>query len=270
MTDHDIRACGQIAALQGLIFDVDGTLTENEELHRQAFNEAFRHFELDWYWDRERYADLLHTAGGRERIQRFLRSLPEAPSGWRDPQQRIAALHAWKSRCYADAVRAGTLQLRPGVARLIHEARAAGMRLAIATTTSKDNVLALLESTLDPTAHGWFDCIASGETVRHKKPAPDLYLRALRGLGLDARRCLALEDSRIGLQASLSAGIATVITVNHYTRDQDFSGAVSVLSDLGEAEQPAQHLDGLAPRGPCVDLAQLQAWFQQWQSASIT
>ena len=152
------------------------------------------------------------------------------------------------------------MTLRPGVARLLGEAQAAGVRLAIATTTSAPNVTSLLEATLGPGALDRFDVVAAGDIVPAKKPAPDIYLLALDRLSLVPERCLAVEDSRNGLLSSVAAGIPTLVTVNAYTADQNFPGALAVLDHLGEPDLPCRTLAGPAPPGPAVDLATLRAW----------
>jgi len=152
----------------------------------------------------------------------------------------------------------GGIPLRPGVRRLLEEARAAGVVLAIATTTTPENVTALLRHSLAPDGPEWFALIAAGDVVPAKKPAPDIYRWALERLGLRPGECLALEDSHNGLRASLGAGIPTVITVNGYTRDDDFTGALAVLTDLGEPGAPYRRLDGEG--FGVVDLATLRSW----------
>ncbi len=66
--------------LKALIFDVDGTLADTEEAHRNAFNESFRRHGLDWNWSKPRYAHLLSTAGGKERLAAHIDSLPLGPA----------------------------------------------------------------------------------------------------------------------------------------------------------------------------------------------
>ena len=133
---------------------------------------------------------------------------------------------------------AGSIPLRPGVARLIHELRQEKIKLAIATTTTMENVTALLKSTLGEESIGWFDVIGAGDIVPIKKPAPDIYLWVLDQLKLTPQQCIAIEDSENGLKSALAANLPTLITVSGYTHSQDFNGAVAVLSDLGEPSQP--------------------------------
>lgn len=223
--------------LQALIFDVDGTLADTErDGHRVAFNLAFAEHGLDWNWDEGLYGELLTVTGGKERIRHFVERHATDVAGRPDFNALVAALHATKTEHYVRLVASGQLPLRPGVARLINEARAAGLRLAIATTTTPENVEALLRATMAPDAMNWFEVIGAGDVVPAKKPAPDIYHWVLERLELAPDVCLALEDSENGLAASLGAGIPTLITENAYTRGQNFGGALAVLPDLGEVD----------------------------------
>lgn len=222
--------------LRALIFDVDGTLAETEELHRTAFNAAFAVDGLDWSWDRTLYRDLLRTTGGHERILVHARSL--------GVEVDAAALHQRKNRIYGARVAAGRLALRPGVAALIGQARREGMALAIATTTSRTNVTSLIGATLGAEAIGWFTSIRTGEDVAAKKPDPEVYHLVLSDLGLPARDCLCFEDSQNGLRAALGAGLPTIVTPSLYSAGEDFSGAALVIETL-EAfwRRPEFHAD---------------------------
>ncbi|MGY3407362.1 HAD superfamily hydrolase (TIGR01509 family) [Bradyrhizobium sp. GM5.1] len=212
-----------------LIFDVDGTLAETEELHRQAFNHAFAHHGLDWQWDRAVYKDLLRVTGGKERIRAHHERLRiAAPLSDVD----IAELHRIKTAHYAELVQTGCCPLRPGVTDLLVAAKARRQRLAIATTTSHANIDALLSRAL---GKGWaadFDAIVAGDDVQHKKPAPDVYVETLARLKLNASDCVAIEDSANGLTAASRANIPVLITRSMFFRDDDFSQARVVLDDL--------------------------------------
>ena len=220
-----------IGRAAALIFDVDGTLAETEELHRQAFNHAFVRRGLDWQWDRAVYKELLRVTGGKERMRAFHARLQVAPPL---PDADIAALHRIKTAHYAELVETGCCPLRPGVADLLTAAKARGQRLAIATTTSHGNIDALLSQALGTRWAADFDAVVAGDDVRHKKPAPDVYLETLARLKLGAADCVAIEDSRNGLIAASRANIPVLITRSMFFRDDDFSAAQVVLDDLSE------------------------------------
>lgn len=242
--------------LKALIFDVDGTLADTErDGHRVAFNRAFAEAGLDWRWDAPLYGKLLDVTGGKERIgvyvERFRPDYRRPP----DFADVVARLHAAKTRHYTAMLAEGRIPARAGVVRLLNEARAAGIRLAIATTTTPANVTALLEHSLAPDARSWFEVVAAGDIVPEKKPAPDIYFRVLEEMALDPADCLAFEDSENGLRAAHGAGLKTVITVNDYTRDHDFRDAAIVLDGFGEPDAPFTVLSGRADGACYFDLA---------------
>lgn len=246
--------------LQALLFDVDGTLADTErDGHRPAFNQAFQEAGLDWHWDVELYGKLLAVTGGKERMKHYIDQYRPDYSKPANFDELVAQLHQAKTRIYSALAARGGIPMRRGVKRLLSEARAAGLRLAIATTTTPENVTVLLEHSLGSGTQEWFELIAAGDIVPAKKPASDIYHFALEKMGLDPRACLAFEDSENGLRASLGAGLKTLITVNDYTRDHDFKGAAVVLSDLGDPGAPNRLIAGPDLGQPFVDVAYLRA-----------
>ncbi len=241
--------------LEALIFDVDGTLADTErDGHRVAFNQAFVEVGLDWDWSVELYEKLLAVTGGKERIRYFLdefnRDFPRPP----ELDDFIAGLHKSKTQHYTNLLGQGAIPLRPGVERLLNEARVAGLRLAVATTTTPANVEALLINTLGPDSMSWFEVIAAGDIVPAKKPAPDIYDYALQEMKLQPAQCLAFEDSENGIKSSLGAKLTTIITINDYTHSHDFNGAALVLDQLGEPGQPFTVLQGGGVEGDYVNI----------------
>ncbi len=235
-----------MAELKALIFDVDGTLADTErDGHRVAFNKAFADAGLDWEWSVEVYGDLLRVTGGKERIKHYLEKYRPGFSVDGDMDAFIAGLHAAKTEFYKALMADPGLPLRPGVERLLREARDAGLRLAIATTTTPANVTALLRNSLAEDAEDWFEVIAAGDIVPAKKPAPDIYVWAMEKMKLSPDQCLAFEDSDNGVRSVVGSGIrALLVTVNDYTRDHDFSGATVVVDHLGEPGKPCRVIQG--------------------------
>ncbi|RYF35305.1 MAG: HAD family hydrolase [Comamonadaceae bacterium] len=225
-------------AIDALILDVDGTIADTEEAHRVAFNLAFERFGLDWRWERTEYRDLLSVAGGKERLRSYIDRL-ELPRPERERLRgMVREIHHQKTRFYSAVVSDGGVPLRAGVQRLLEEALAEGYKLAIASTTTAANIDALLNATLGSRGLDMFSVIACGDQVLHKKPAPDIYLLALHGLGLHPQQAIAFEDSPNGLRAAMAAGLWTVVTPNFWTEDHDFAGAGLLLPHLGDRSQP--------------------------------
>jgi HAD superfamily hydrolase (TIGR01509 family) len=228
------RACTineRIAQANVLIFDVDGTLAETESVHCGAFNAAFREAGLDWYWDRRTYKRLLRVTGGKERIRTFNGAHPPRLVMSDD---EVAELHRLKTRHYTRLIAQHACRLRPGVEPFVRNAVARGQTLALATTTTSDNIDALLSVALAQDWQGLFAAIVAGDDVACKKPAPDVYREVLARLKRPASDCLAIEDSANGLKAAAGAGIAVLITRSEYFRDEDFSAAFAVVDDLTE------------------------------------
>ncbi len=249
--------------LQALIFDVDGTLAETErDGHRVAFNRAFAELGLGWEWDEALYGRLLAVTGGKERMLHYWRGIDPQGADAADAPALVAELHRRKTRHYVELVGRGALALRPGVRRLLEQARDSGLRLAIATTTTPDNVDALLRSTLGDAGPAMFECVGAGDIVPRKKPDPGIYLWVLQRLGLPPGQCLAFEDSLAGLRSASAAGLRSVVIPGAYTRDEDFDGAWAVLDGLGEATRPARGRVAGSDWSGVVEPARLREWAQ--------
>lgn len=252
--------------LRALLWDVDGTLAETEEHgHRIAFNEAFAAAGLPWQWDPAVYRGLLAVTGGKERLLHWWRQVDPAAAAAPDAGARIAALHADKTCRYVARVAAGRIALRPGVRRLLAQARAAGLRQAIATTTTADNVEALLAAAWaapEPApAARLFECIGAGDVVANKKPAPDVYQWVLQRLGLRADECLAIEDSAPGVAAAQAAGLQVLVTRSAYTAGDVLPPVLADLDGLGEPGAPAR---GQWAGQPWQGLVEIEPLRQGW------
>lgn len=221
-------------ALRALVFDVDGTLADTERFHLQAFNEAFASMGLDWRWDPPTYTRLLEISGGRERLLAYWREVRGDTIALEGHAMRelLERVHLAKTAAYEALVHGGLVQLRPGVQLLLQDAQGRGLALAIATTTSPANVVALLRRAFGARWRLRFPVVCDASTAARKKPHPEVYLQALRGLGMPPQACLAFEDSANGLRSALGAGLAVVVTPTRFTAHQDFQGALRVLPGL--------------------------------------
>ena len=231
--------------LQALIFDVDGTLADTEIAHLAAFNHAFTEMGMGWAWDEALYTELLDISGGKERILHYWKT---TRGNMREVDamalnDTVNRLHEIKTAAYEAAVNDGAVSLRPGVLKLMDEALAQGMQLAIATTTSPVNIAALLRRAVGADWRLNFTAIGDASTAPIKKPHPQVYLQMLAALKLKPAECLALEDSSNGLRSATAAGLATIITPTTYTAHHDFGAALRVVPDLSQ-----------------INLAQLRQW----------
>ena len=245
--------------LKAVIFDVDGTLAETElHGHRVAFNLAFREHKLGWHWDKNLYGKLLAVTGGEERIKYFLSNFYSDFKSDYSISNFIHKLHTSKTKYYVKLLGHKAIYLRPGIFRLLNEIRAIDMRMAIATTTALHNVEALIKSALGEHTMRWFDYIAAGDSVSKKKPSPDIFMNCLDELKLDSDSCITVEDSSNGVKSSVSAGIKTIVTVNEYTRYEDFDGAVSVFNHLGEKNKRCKLIEGKKINNPYINVSVLK------------
>lgn len=248
-----------MSELKALLFDVDGTLADTEQGHLRAFNQAFRNASLPWQWSLEDYSDLLAVTGGKERIRHFIETRKPEFDRPDDLWEYIKGLHADKTRSYVELMGSGEIGLRVGVERLFHEARQAGLRLAIATTTTPENVDALLSNTLGSEALDWFEVIGAGSVVAKKKPAPDIYDYVMQQLGLRADECIAFEDSGPGVKSAVDAGLKVIVTPSYFTTEHDFSAGTAVFNQFGDADTPFEVLRSPVNGQSYLDIAMIRA-----------
>ena len=218
--------------LEGIIFDVDGTIADTEDIHRQAFNKAFSEYNLNWHWSREKYHELLFISGGKERIRKCLTE----DNTINIDNNFIEELHKCKSEYYRSMLISADIKLRPGIKRLITEAKNLNIKLGIATDSSSANLTTLVKKNLDTQPEQLFNTIVTSDIVLEKKPSPEIYHHALLNLNLSAENCVAIEDTANGNISALTAGLRTIITTHAYTKDSDFNGASLVVNNLGEPD----------------------------------
>ncbi len=231
-------------SLKALIFDVDGTLADTElNGHRVAYNRAFDKLGVPWHWSEKVYGEILTVSGGKERMKYFVENYqPDIPDG-SPVEVLIPTIYDAKTKIFKDMLLTGMIPLRSGVERLFKEARDAGIRLAIATTTAPSNVQYILSSNLGEASLDWFDIIAAGDIVANKKPSPEIYQLVLDEMGWQADECVAFEDSENGCLSARAANLPVIITVTSYTRDEPFIDADLILDQFGDEGNPASVID---------------------------
>lgn len=240
-----------------ILFDLDGTFVDTEELHRRAFNQTFMEYGLGWDWTPEVYEDLLLISGGEDRIFFHIDTM-DVPHDRRERLRHLVpSIHRSKTQLFAQLVEDAHRLARPGIKRLIHEARAARCKIGIAATSVTPNVQWIVQSALGDEARGLIDAVATSAHVARRKPAPDLYVTLLSMLGLPADRCMAIEDSANGVASAKACGLFTIAVPGRWTRSQDFSRADLVLSSLGDPQKPLTESETYMLRTPFVRFGDL-------------
>jgi HAD superfamily hydrolase (TIGR01509 family) len=245
--------------LAALLFDVDGTLVDTEELHRQAYNQTFLEFGFDWEWGVNLYAELLAVSGGMERVARYIDLIDLPPAEKTRLRRIIPNIHREKTRLYGELIDSKAVRLRPGVGRLIEEARRSGLRIGFAASSASATVQPLIAAAFNQDSSKVADAIVCADQVARKKPAPDLYENLLTMLRVPAGASVAFEDSANGVASAKGAGLFTVVTPTRWTAAQKFDDADLVLPSLGD---PAVPLEGSATAeiaAPYLELAKLDA-----------
>lgn len=238
------RAAHRVSALpEALLFDCDGVLVDTEkDGHRVSFNQAFERKGLGQHvWGVDLYGHLLEIGGGKERMTKYFKDCIEQEPfrSVTDAAARAALvqeLHLLKTDLFMELVESGAMPLRPGVQRLVEEAMAAGVPVAVCSTSNERAVATIVRVMLGPEVAARMRIFA-GDVVPRKKPDPAIYLLAAAELGVQPSRCCVVEDSGIGLRAAKAAGMRCVVTKSSYTQLEDFSAADRVFDCIGDAGQ---------------------------------
>jgi len=225
----------KMAEIKAIVFDQDGVIIDTErDGHRVAFNKTFKEFGFEFEWDVDYYHELLQVSGGKERMRYYLhtrgigRELKQE-----EEDELIKALHKRKTEIFIELIKEGALPLRPGIKRIMKEAMNRGLKVGICTTSNEKAANALAYEILKDIK---FDFVLAGDVVKKKKPAPEIYLLALKKCGLKPEECIVVEDSRNGLLAAKAAGMNVVITTNHYTEKEDLREADITVTRLGDPD----------------------------------
>tara|TARA_B100001559_G_scaffold172215_1_gene144275 strand:- start:30 stop:785 length:756 start_codon:yes stop_codon:yes gene_type:complete len=230
--------------LSAVLFDVDGTIAETEDFHRKSFNESFKEFNLDWFWDEAIYKELINIGDGVERIEYYIkRAWPEMME-YKNLTKYINSIHKVKNEIFEDYILESEINPRPGVVRLINELKENNIRIAIVSSTSEANLLTLFNKGLNIDPTKLFDLIAHGNCTKNKRPSPEIYEWILEKLRLPPQSCIAIEDSLRGVESAKNANINVIVTPSTFTKDENFSDAKLVVSNLGEQDAPFHKIQG--------------------------
>jgi len=209
--------------IRALIFDFDGLILETEEPIYRSWKEVYEAHGVPLPFDQ-----WVKTVGSSN--QAFHPQLHlEASLGGPLPQDEI-------DRRVARRVELVLAEpLRPGVVELARAARGAGMKVGVASSSSRDWVKGHLQrlGIVD-----LFDCVQARDDVEHVKPDPDLYLASLDCLGVEAAEAVAVEDSPNGVVAAKRAGLRCVAVPNRITAGLDLSQADLRLGSLADVTLP--------------------------------
>jgi len=210
--------------MSAILFGSISTIADTSELQRHAFNLAFEDHGLQWRWSRDDYLAMLEKSGGRSRISEYADSVGatvDAP-----------AIHATKSQLFQEMLRNGRVVPRPGVVETIKEAKDKGVRVGLVTTTSRENISALIEALAPHVQAGDFAVIVDASAVEQPKPDKAAYTFALQSLGEDQHECVAIEDNEDGARAAAAAGLRWVAFPNENTAGQSFASNGNRVDEL--------------------------------------
>jgi HAD superfamily hydrolase (TIGR01509 family) len=210
--------------MSAILFGSISTLIDTSELQRRAFNESFREHGLDWNWSRDDYVAMLDSNGGAQRIADYAQSC--------GADVDAAAVHATKSRIFQKLLETAALTARPGVLETVQEAKRNDLKLGFVTTTSPENIAALLATLAPEIGVETFDIIVDSDTVESPKPDAAAYLFALEQLGEDADSAVAIEDNVGGVAAAAAAGVTCIAFPNENTTGGDFTAASETVDTL--------------------------------------
>ena len=217
--------------LSAVFWDVDGTIADTElSGHRVAFNLAFKDFDLCWDWDEFKYLELLKISGG---LKRILYYRDEINSKVTDEQ--CSMIQKRKSFYYHKLIQSGEIKLRKGVLRLMQELRDLNIEQIIVTTSGRQSLEPLLQTSLISFLNS-FSQIITYEDVSKHKPFPDAYNLAVELSNKPKSNCLAIEDSIIGVEAANAANINCLLTLPPWSSDfQNISKKANACVDsLGD------------------------------------
>lgn len=194
----------------GILFDLDGTLVDNEHLKALSFSRAIK--QLGGKSNPSIYEKVMGMSGPVIRNQFIIESKAQIDSD--------EYFELYKS-IYESLLKT-KLEIRPGVVRFLNDLKSAGLVLAV-VSSAYGSIVNWVIKTLDLSKY--LDLVISGDDVTNKKPDPECYLKALDILLLSKDQVVVYEDTEVGLQAAKNAGIMSLGIRHSYNQSHDFSSA---------------------------------------------
>ena len=206
---------------KAVLFGSIGTIIETSDLQRKAFNQAFKRNNLNWLWTKKIYKDLLNKSGGKDRISNYAF------------QKKISVdaelLRNLKTKIFNEYLKKKKLKPRPGVKQLVKDCKKKGIKLALVTSTTNDNINSIFFCLKKSLNKKDFDFIGNSKIIRKPKPFPDIYKFALKNLKLKANQCIAIEDSQESLNSAIRANIKCLIFPGEFHTSKKFKGALKKI-----------------------------------------
>ena len=241
--------------LSAVFWDVDGTIADTELCgHRVAFNLAFKDFDLNWDWDEKTYLELLKISGGFKRIIYYRDKINSDIT-----IDQCSKIQLRKRYHYTGLVKSGKIKVRNGVIRLIDELAQSNIDQFIVTTSGRESLEPFLNTSLNSHLH-LFNQVITYENVDKHKPFPDAYNLALKLSKQSHANCIAIEDSKIGVEAVKAANLNCLLTLPPWSNDiQNISKEANACVDsLGNNYQHSKIIYGKKLTSNFVDLAYLE------------
>ena len=211
---------------KALLFGSIGSIVETSEIQRKSFNKAFKQYGLDWNWTKRDYSNLLNKSGGKDRISRYAKKNKEIVNS--------TYLRNLKTKIFNNYLKKNQLKLRPGVKNLILFCKKEKIKLAFVSSTSTNNINAILYSLRNSINKEDFSFVGNSKLVKKFKPNPAIYLLALKKLKLKANDCLAIEDTQESLNSAKRAKIKCIIFPGKFHSSRKFSGALKKVYRLNK------------------------------------
>ena len=211
---------------KALLFGSIGSIVETSEIQRKSFNESFKKYGLEWNWTKREYINLLSKSGGKDRISRYAKKKKNVVDS--------TYLRNLKTKIFNNYLKNNQLKLRPGVKNLISLCKKEKIKIAFVSSTSSNNINAILYSLRNSINKRDFSFIGNSKLIKKFKPNPDIYLLALKKLKLKADDCIAIEDTQESLNSARRAKIKCIIFPGKFHSSTKFIGAYKKVYRLNK------------------------------------